>query len=144
MLLGQPGAAAAEPSGPVAAGAEAPAAGAGQPAEEAANAAVPDGQQPGQLEERGNLIGPVVGAAILILIPEVFRFLQEYRMFVYGSILVVMMLVRRQGLLGDKQYSLRWKKFDEKEEKVYERGDKFLPDDHGDMGLKDNSEAGKS
>ena len=78
---------------------------------------------------QGNLIGPVVGAAALILIPEVFRPLQEYRMFVYGGILVVMMLVRRQGLLGGRPYSLRLARFDETEKKVYLRGDKFLPDD---------------
>ena len=76
---------------------------------------------------QGNLLGPVVGAAILITIPEVFRFLQEYRMLVYGSVLIVMMLVRRQGLLGGKNYSLRLSWFDEKQDAVYTRGDKFLP-----------------
>jgi branched-chain amino acid transport system permease protein len=78
---------------------------------------------------QGNLIGPVVGAAVLILIPEVFRPLQEYRMFVYGGILIVMMLVRRQGLLGGRPYSLRLTRFDEPEKKVYLRGDKFLPEE---------------
>jgi branched-chain amino acid transport system permease protein len=76
---------------------------------------------------QGNLIGPVVGAAILIVIPEVFRFLQEYRMLVYGSVLIIMMLVRRQGLLGGKNYSLRLTRFDDQRETVYTRGDKFLP-----------------
>ncbi len=76
---------------------------------------------------QGNLIGPVVGAAILIIIPEVFRFLQEYRMLVYGSVLVIMMLVRRQGLLGGKSYSLRLTRFDDQQQAVYSRGDKFLP-----------------
>jgi branched-chain amino acid transport system permease protein len=75
---------------------------------------------------QGNLIGPVVGAAILLVIPEVFRFLQEYRMFVYGGVLIVMMLVRRQGLLGGKEYSFRLRWFDEQEKVVYTRGDKFL------------------
>ncbi len=74
---------------------------------------------------QGNLVGPVVGAAILIVVPEVFRDLVEYRMFVYGGVLVVMMLVRPKGLLGGRQISLRWKIFDE-EEKTYGRGDKFL------------------
>jgi branched-chain amino acid transport system permease protein len=78
---------------------------------------------------QGNLIGPVVGAAVLILVPEVFRALQEYRMFVYGGILIVMMLVRRQGLLGGRPYSLRLARFDEPEKKVYLRGDKFLPEE---------------
>ena len=76
---------------------------------------------------QGNLIGPVVGAAVLIIIPEVFRFLQEYRMLVYGSVLVIMMLVRRQGLLGGKSYSLRLTRFDDQQQAVYSRGDKFLP-----------------
>ena len=76
---------------------------------------------------QGNLIGPVVGAAVLIIIPEVFRFLQEYRMLVYGSVLIIMMLVRRQGLLGGRHYSLRLTRFDDRKQVVYSRGDKFLP-----------------
>jgi branched-chain amino acid transport system permease protein len=78
---------------------------------------------------QGNLVGPAVGAAALVLVPEVFRPLQEYRMFVYGGILIVMMLVRRQGLLGGRPYSLRLTRFDEPEKKVYLRGDKFLPEE---------------
>ncbi|MGE5257369.1 MAG: branched-chain amino acid ABC transporter permease [Hyphomicrobiales bacterium] len=77
---------------------------------------------------QGNLIGPVVGAAALILIPEIFRPLQEYRMFVYGGILIVMMLVRRQGLLGGRSYRLRLTRFDPTPARFYERGDKFLPE----------------
>jgi len=77
---------------------------------------------------QGNLIGPVVGAAALILIPEIFRPLQEYRMFVYGGILIVMMLVRRQGLLGGRSYRLRLTRFDPAPARTYERGDKFLPE----------------
>ncbi len=76
---------------------------------------------------QGNLAGPLVGAAVLILIPEIFRFIQEYRMFVYGGILILMMLVRRQGLLGGRQYSLRWRRFDPQDKIEYRRGDKFLP-----------------
>jgi len=76
---------------------------------------------------QGNLIGPVVGAAVLIIIPELIRFLQEYRMLVYGGVLIIMMLVRRQGLLGGRDYSLRLRRFDEPEKVVYTRGDKFLP-----------------
>jgi branched-chain amino acid transport system permease protein len=78
---------------------------------------------------QGNLAGPVVGAAVLIIIPEMFRFLQEYRMLVYGGVLVVMMLVRRQGLLGGRNYSLRLPWFDDRPTAVYSRGDKFLPDE---------------
>jgi len=77
---------------------------------------------------QGNLIGPMVGAAALILIPEVFRPLQEYRMFVYGGVLVVMMLVRRQGLMGGRSFRLRLTRFDPATARVYGRGDKFLPE----------------
>jgi branched-chain amino acid transport system permease protein len=76
---------------------------------------------------QGNLMGPIVGAAVLIVLPELFRSLMEYRMIVYGSVLIVMMLVRRQGLLGGREYSLRLRWLDEPEETVYARGDKFLP-----------------
>ena len=73
----------------------------------------------------GNLAGPVVGAAILATVPELFRFLHEYRMFVYGGVLVAVMLIRPNGLLGGRAVSLRWRIFDEKK-KDYQRGDKFL------------------
>jgi branched-chain amino acid transport system permease protein len=76
---------------------------------------------------QGSLAGPVVGAAALILIPEVFRPLQEVRMFVYGGILIVMMLVRRQGLLGGRDLRLRLTRFDPPAP-TYARGDKFLPE----------------
>ncbi|HFQ15781.1 MAG TPA: branched-chain amino acid ABC transporter permease [Rhodobacteraceae bacterium] len=76
---------------------------------------------------QGNLLGPVVGATVLSVVPELFRFLAEYRMFLYGGILVVMMLVRPTGLFGHRLYSFRLTIFDEKE-KVYEQGDKFLED----------------
>lgn len=78
---------------------------------------------------QGNLLGPMAGAAALILIPEVFRPLQEYRMFVYGGILIAMMLVRRQGLFGARAYRLRLSWFDPAPAGVYHRGDKFLPED---------------
>jgi branched-chain amino acid transport system permease protein len=93
---------------------------------------------------QGNLTGPVVGAAVLLLIPEMFRFLQEYRMFVYGSVLVIMMLVRRQGLLGGREYSLRLRWFDEPEKLVYERGDRFLPDEQEDVSSREKAPGEKA
>ena len=47
-------------------------------------------------------------------------------MFVYGGILVVMMLVRRQGLLGGRPYSLRLTRFDGRPG-VYLRGRQVSP-----------------
>ena len=48
----------------------------------------------------GSNPGVVLGAVILVSVPEMLRGLQEYRMLIYGAVLVVMMLVRPQGLLG--------------------------------------------
>lgn len=48
----------------------------------------------------GTVEGALAGALILGLAPEVFRFLADYRMLVYGGLLVVMMLFRPSGLLG--------------------------------------------
>lgn len=56
----------------------------------------------------GNLWGAVVGAAILVVLPELLRFIgisQTYvaniRQIIYGALLVVMMFVRPQGIIGD-------------------------------------------
>ncbi|ETP73142.1 ABC-type branched-chain amino acid transport system, permease component [Lachnospiraceae bacterium JC7] len=48
----------------------------------------------------GTLRGMFIGAIILIALPEVSRFLMEYRFVLYGVILVVMMRFRPQGILG--------------------------------------------
>ncbi|KKM12799.1 ABC transporter permease [Clostridiales bacterium PH28_bin88] len=52
----------------------------------------------------GTLRGPVVGAILLGLAPELFRFISDYRMLVYGGLLVVMMRFQHQGLLGDRSF----------------------------------------
>lgn len=50
----------------------------------------------------GTIRGMFLGAAIIILFPEVSRFLMAYRFVVYGLLLIVMMRFRPQGLLGWK------------------------------------------
>ncbi len=52
----------------------------------------------------GTIRGPVVGAIILGLAPELFRFISDYRMLVYGAILVLMMRFQPQGLLGEDSF----------------------------------------
>ena len=49
----------------------------------------------------GSIPGSILGAVILVLIPEVFRGISVYRTIVYGLIMVIMMIVKPQGLLGD-------------------------------------------
>jgi branched-chain amino acid transport system permease protein len=48
----------------------------------------------------GTQWGPVLGAVLLTLIPELMRFTAAYRMFLYGLLLVLMMRYLPQGLLG--------------------------------------------
>jgi branched-chain amino acid transport system permease protein len=54
-------------------------------------------------------IGPVVGAIILTVAPEVLRFLAEYRLLVYGLMFVVIMLLRHEGLIEEETFS--WKRW---------------------------------
>jgi branched-chain amino acid transport system permease protein len=46
----------------------------------------------------GSIPGVIVGAAALVGLPELLREFAEYRLFVYGAALVVVMLVRPEGL----------------------------------------------
>jgi branched-chain amino acid transport system permease protein len=48
----------------------------------------------------GNLLGAIVGAVALTAIPEMFRFTAEYRMLIYGAVLLILIRFRPQGLLG--------------------------------------------
>lgn len=63
----------------------------------------------------GSLEGPVIGAAVLTYAPELLRgvsdFVSQHRMMFYGALLVVMMLVRPQGLVGTGLNGLRVSKF---------------------------------
>ena len=47
----------------------------------------------------GNLLGVVMGATLLVSLPEVFRDLQRYRLLVFGLMLMVLMVFRPEGLL---------------------------------------------
>jgi branched-chain amino acid transport system permease protein len=55
----------------------------------------------------GNLVGIVVGAAVLIVVPELLREYSEYRMLLYGCALVVIILLRPRGLI-DRRYNPAW------------------------------------
>ena len=48
----------------------------------------------------GSIPGIILGAFLLIALPEVFRDFQDYRMLAFGTALVLMMIFRPQGLLG--------------------------------------------
>lgn len=48
----------------------------------------------------GSLIGVIIAAVILTILPELLRGVAEYRMIIYALLLIVMMLTRPQGLFG--------------------------------------------
>jgi branched-chain amino acid transport system permease protein len=49
------------------------------------------------------LLAPVVGAALLTLLPEVARPLADYRIVTYGLVLVGVMILRPEGLLAPRR-----------------------------------------
>ncbi len=48
---------------------------------------------------QGNIPGVILGAFLIAWIPERLRFLAEYRILIFGAVLVLMMAVRPEGLL---------------------------------------------
>ena len=48
----------------------------------------------------GTVIGPIIGAVFLVILPEAARFLAHYRDIVYGAILILVILFRPQGIAG--------------------------------------------
>ena len=49
----------------------------------------------------GSIFGVIIGAFILILLPEYLRAFSEYRMLVFGLTMVLMMIFRPQGIISD-------------------------------------------
>ena len=54
-----------------------------------------------------NMWGPVVGASIMTLLPELVRGLATYRPLVFGAVIIVLLLVRPNGLLAMRLRTLR-------------------------------------
>lgn len=50
----------------------------------------------------GNTLGVILAAILLTLLPELLRPIAEYRMIIYSLLLIVLMLVRPQGLFNFK------------------------------------------
>ncbi|OQX19100.1 MAG: branched-chain amino acid ABC transporter permease [Desulfobulbaceae bacterium A2] len=48
----------------------------------------------------GSVAGVVAAALVLVLLPEYLRAFAEYRMLIFGAVLVLMMIFRPQGLAG--------------------------------------------
>ncbi len=55
----------------------------------------------------GSIPGIILGVAALIVLPEVFREFELYRMLVFGGVMVAMMLFRPEGLIPAKRVGTR-------------------------------------
>jgi len=57
----------------------------------------------------GSIVGVILGAMVLILLPEYLRAFSEYRMLLFGAILVLMMVFRPGGIITNVRRTYRFK-----------------------------------
>lgn len=60
----------------------------------------------------GSIVGVIVGAMILILLPEYLRAFSEYRLLVFGAILVMMMVFRPGGIVSSARKTYQFEGLD--------------------------------
>jgi len=58
----------------------------------------------------GNTVGVIIAAIVLTLLPEVLRPVEDYRMIIYSLLLIILMLVRPQGLFTPRKRALAERK----------------------------------
>jgi MFS family permease len=58
----------------------------------------------------GSIIGSVLGAILLTVLPEALRGFAQYRMVIYSLLLIILMITRPQGLLGSAAALKNWRK----------------------------------
>ncbi len=64
----------------------------------------------------GSIVGVVAGALVLKLLPEYFRAFSEYRMLIFGVVLVLMMVFRPAGLISSTRRVYRFEGMNKSEE----------------------------
>ena len=57
----------------------------------------------------GNMSGTIISTAVLVVLPEMLRFLQNYRMLIYAVVLILIMLVSNNEFLKTKAEQLKKK-----------------------------------
>ncbi|MDR3321851.1 MAG: branched-chain amino acid ABC transporter permease [Synergistaceae bacterium] len=58
----------------------------------------------------GSMSGCILGTAVLTLVTELFRGVSQYRMLIYGLVLVLVMVLRPEGIMGTSEFSPRFVK----------------------------------
>jgi branched-chain amino acid transport system permease protein len=61
----------------------------------------------------GTVLGVLIGATLLKLMPEKLRFVNEYRLLIFGLLLVIMMRFRPEGLVASRRRQLEFHEDDE-------------------------------
>jgi len=61
----------------------------------------------------GTVLGVLIGATLLKLMPEKLRFVSEYRLLIFGLLLVLMMRFRPEGLVASQRRQLEFHEDDE-------------------------------
>ncbi len=61
----------------------------------------------------GTVMGVLIGATILKLLPEKLRFFSDYRLLLFGLLMVVMMQFRPEGIIADERRQLEFHAEDE-------------------------------
>ena len=61
----------------------------------------------------GSIVGVIFGALVLILLPEYLRAFSEYRMLLFGFILVTMMVFRPGGIISEVRRTYKFKGLNE-------------------------------
>ena len=56
----------------------------------------------------GSMSGCLIGTTILTLVTELFRPISQYRMLVYGLVLVLVMVLRPEGIMGTNELSIKY------------------------------------
>jgi branched-chain amino acid transport system permease protein len=71
----------------------------------------------------GTVLGVLIGATLLKLLPEKLRFVNEYRLLIFGLLLILMMRFRPEGLIASRRRQLE---FHEEDEQLAERVDEEI------------------
>jgi branched-chain amino acid transport system permease protein len=75
----------------------------------------------------GTVLGVLVGATLLKLLPEKLRFVTDYRLMIFALLLIIMMRFRPEGMIPSRRRQLEFHEEDEElaeriEEEVEETG----------------------